>query len=319
MGPFHRLSRDLLLAGLVLFAAAVGLDALFANARTPVDAVLGPIAAGSEPFTLLILGNSHAGALGQAGLRPDDVTANASLGGQDLYRGAHILRSLLPRLPHLREVLVSVDYDAIGYNLSEFGQNWQDPQYAQYTGRLYHDGVLARWLASSAFFRVNRDLGALRSVPPPPVLPFDSSATPEGCRERAREHSEVKFRSDLIAENQGFLREIVDLCRVWLLDLHVVNLPKASCYVESYAPRTRAAGSAAIRSALAGREDLFYDYFADPRFGSGDFLDYDHLSPTGARKVLADLAAHAPAPRPHHYGGPSRDAEDPSPDGQPQR
>jgi hypothetical protein len=52
-----------------------------------VDAVLGPIATGSRRFTLLILGNSHAGALGQTGLRPDDITANASQGGQDLYRG----------------------------------------------------------------------------------------------------------------------------------------------------------------------------------------------------------------------------------------
>jgi hypothetical protein len=164
---------------------------------------------------------------------------------------ARVLRSLLPRLPYFREVLISVDDDAMGYNLSEFGQDWQDRQYARYAGRLYHDGVLARWLADSAFLRLNGDLGALRSAPLPRVLPFDSSATPEGCRERPREHSEVKFRPDLIAENHGFLREIVELCRMRGLTSSTCPRPRVTWRPTRRAPEPRGGQPSGPRSPAA--------------------------------------------------------------------
>jgi len=193
---------------------------------------------------------------------------------------------------------VSTDYDAIGYNFSVFNQDWQDRQYYPYTGRLYHDGALQRLLAQSAFFRSNRDLSVLfsgaRSVPdlPNPILPVGTgpASTAEGCRKRAKEHSEMKFRQSLIEENSGYLREMTLLSERYGVSILFLNAPKSVCYREAYSRVTMATGRAAILRALGPRAELFHDYFSDGRFSEDDFLDDDHLNQTGARRLLDDLA-----------------------------
>ena len=82
------------------------LEQRYADYQTPLDSVLGPLQTAAET-TLLIVGNSHVGALGSLPLRGDDRVYNASVGGQDLYRSYLLLRNYVPRLPHLREVIVS--------------------------------------------------------------------------------------------------------------------------------------------------------------------------------------------------------------------
>lgn len=204
----------------------------------------------------------------------------------------------MSRLPYLREVIVGVDYDAIGYNFAVFNQDWQDRQYYPYTGQLYHDGTLQRLLAQSAFFRSNRDLSVLfsgaRSAPrvPNPILPIGNgeASTPEGCRKRAKEPSEVKFRDSLIEENSGYLREMTLLGERYGVSILFLNAPKSACYREAYSRRTMATGRAAILKALGPQAGQFQDYLNDSRFSKDDFLDDDHLNQASARKLMDDLA-----------------------------
>ena len=248
--------------------------------------------------TLLIVGNSHTGALGTLPLRDDDITYNASVGGQDVYRSYLLLRAFMPMLPRLREVIVALDYDAVGYNFSVFNQDWQDRQYFPYTGELYHDGTVQRLMAKSAFFRANRDLGVLLSSGSSsarasnPILPVTARATsgPGGCRERAKEHSEVKFREGLIDENVDYLRKIAALGVHYKVGVHFLNTPKSDCYRANYSGATRRRGGVANARVLGARRDGFYDYFDEGAFAPDDFVDDDHLSPAGAGKVMRDLA-----------------------------
>lgn len=292
----RRVFAEIAAAGLTLTLCALFLEKAFEGYKTPVDYVLGPLKAG-DPVTLLIVGNSHTGALGAERLRADDVTHNASVGGQDIYRSYLLLRAFVPKLPRLREVIVALDYDAVGYNISVFNQDWQDRQYYRYTGQLYRDGTLPRLLARSAFFRANRDIGALFSKPQPeggrpnPILPVVGGldSTPEGCRLRAKEHSEVKFDERLIDENIGYLRAIVALGSRRQISIHFLNPPKRDCYRAGYSAATRRDGLKAIGTALGRDGASFHDFF-EADFSDDDFRDHDHLTPAGSRKLMGQLA-----------------------------
>lgn len=297
----RRIGLEVIAVALTLALIALALEKAFQDYRTPLDLVLGPLKA-ADRVTLLIVGNSHTGALGTLPLRADDLTYNASVGGQDIYRSYLVLRAFLPRLPRLREAVVALDYDAVGYNFSVFNQDWQDRQYYPYTQELYHDGAVQRLLAKSAFFRANRDLRALfvRGAVAPmtnPVLPVTGSMTsgPEACRKRAKEHSEVKFREELIGQNADYLQRIVALANHYNIDVHFLNTPKAACYRENYSAVTRQTGEAAIARALGAQKAKFHDYFEEPTLSEDDFLDDDHLSPAGSAKIMRDLAARTAA------------------------
>jgi hypothetical protein len=294
---------EIIVAALTLVVFVFALEKTFAGRKTPIDFILGPLRAGDQ-VTLLLIGNSHTGALRTVALRDDDVTYNASVGGQDLCRSYLLLRAYLPRLPRLREVVVAADYDAVGYNLSVFNQEWQDRQYYPYTGELYHDGSLQRLLAKSSFFRNNRDLSVVFSHAQPntrdsnPILPADGrvASTPEGCGKRAKEHSEVKFRRSLIVENIDYLQRIVALGLRQNVTIHFLNTPKSDCYRTNYSEATRRIGREAILRALGPRGDEFHDYFDDGRFLGEDFLDDDHLSLLGAQKLMKDLGSRTAPP-----------------------
>lgn len=297
----RQLALEVIAGALTVAVAAVGLEVAFRGHRNEVDAVLAPLASEGDAVTVLIVGNSHAAALGSFGLRPGDRAYNASIGSQDIFREYGLVRAFLPRLPRLRDVVVGLDYDAMGYNLSVFNQDWQDRQYYPYTGALYHDGTVSRLLARSGFFRANRDLLFLAPAPAPtasaqgPVLPLASGRLPaeEGCRRRAREHSVIKFRRSLIGENSAWLRDIAALARERGVAVYFVNTPKAACYRAAYAETTRHEGRATILAALGAGSGTFHDYFDDDRFGPEDFTDPDHLTFEAGGRLMGILAREA--------------------------
>src|SRR6187402_250008 len=102
----HHFLAELSLADLTLGLFGAAIEKAYSGHSTLIDGVLGPLRDAGDT-TLLILGNSHAGALGRESLRSDDRVFNASVGGQDIFRSYLLVRNYLPRLPRLREVILA--------------------------------------------------------------------------------------------------------------------------------------------------------------------------------------------------------------------
>ena len=154
-------------------------------------------------------------------------------------------------------------------------------------------------MAESAFFRANRDLSALFSSPQPvardlnPVLPVSGGAasTPDACRKRAREHSEVKFRETLNEENAGYLQRIVALGTRHQIIIHFLNTPKADCYRAGYSESTRQAGPKRDPESPGCAPRRLPRLFRERRVLIGGPPGLRPLSLEGARKAMRDLAA----------------------------
>jgi hypothetical protein len=295
-----------LAAALALSATvAAGLEWVYRDYRTFVDRRLDGLAQVADRVEGLVVGGSHTGAFAELGLEAGDLVYNTCIGGQDLRRSFLLARALLPRLPRLRYVIVQLDYDSVGYNLASGGQEWMDRQYFPYTGYLDDDGILPRLMARSSFLRANRDLGYFprflgsRSDGSQPVAPGAEGLLPaaigshpgddaEACRLRAVEHSRVKFFRSLVPENRDVLREFALLAEQSEARFVFVNTPKASCYSQAYDPATAELGRQVITEAVARWGIRFVDLFGAPGFDDlVDYVDYDHLSSSGARKAMA--------------------------------
>jgi hypothetical protein len=296
----RRFLLELALAAVAALAVIGLLEVAYRDYRTYVDRRLDGLLPLADRIEQLVVGGSHTGTLGERALHPGQSVYNTCIGGQDLRRSLLLSRALLPRLPRLREVIVQLDYDTIGYDLASGGQDWMDRQYFPYTGQLDRDGLMPRLLARSSFMRANRDLShVLRFLAAPPpadagLLPLGLDprrrVDPEECRRRALEHSRVKFNAFLVPQNERVLEDFARLGPESGVQFVFVNTPKAGCYVEAYDPATRELGRRVIGEATARLRLRFVDLFGAPGFDDAeDFVDFDHLSSAGAEKVMRRL------------------------------
>jgi hypothetical protein len=217
---------------------------------------------------------------------------NASFGGQDLYHMYSIIKTYLPQMTSLRIIVLGLDYDLLGYDLEVANEMWRDRQYYPYTHMLYKDGYGDQLVASSSFFRTNRDFMVLlqgksstKNADQLVVSPLDGAS----CMERAREHSVYKFKSGLIEKNLDYLQQLIFLCVDRGIRLILLETPKQDCYNANYCQETKNVAIAKIRELMQKNNMNFYDYSSDSTFDAGDFIDADHLNEAGAKKLIGRL------------------------------
>ena len=266
--------------------------------KAPADYLFENYNAVKNDSSLIIIGNSHLGEFHKLFPASAYKVINFSIGGQDLFREYTVIHKLLAQPNKIKKIMLGLDYDIIGYNQVLSGQDYIDKQYYKYVDTLYEYSAINCAISSLSFFRANRDISFLFKKPVPeenkPEINFIPLTTAknlnaEDCKNRAMEHTAIKFNKALIAENSQLLEKLIALCKTKKIELILLNLPKSNCYRSYSNAENIQLGKNKIIELLQKHQLIYYDLYDDTGFFDDDFTDYDHLNEKGIKKVYQKL------------------------------
>ncbi|MCX6290324.1 MAG: hypothetical protein NT126_01010 [Bacteroidetes bacterium] len=284
----------LLMAGLVVFLL---LEKKYASCETNADLLMAKFNRTCSTSNMLLLGNSHT--------LPLEVTMKTSSGkeicsftarGMDLFWSCVLLKKYIHKIPNLELILVGVDDELLGFNQAWFYQEYVNRSLYRYTDTLYHDNLMNRFLASSNFFRSNRDLtflwrGEASHSEKETVLPLESTGglSLENCLGRAKELSEYRFTKKLLPENIGILQSMIDLAAQHGKKIIFFTTPKSACFIEKRNHENADLAHSAMDSLFRANRIFYVDFSRTKNFRDDFFADADHLNQTGAKILLKEL------------------------------
>ncbi len=251
---------------------------------------------------LLVLGASE----GFQGLSPDLLGVpgyNLATVGQDLHYDRLLFDQVLPRLPHLKAVLLAVSYPSLEYRLPSSPEHWRQFQYSQVWG-LPPEDPDARWdLRRFSALALMEPWPALQAAgkrfagepielkpdgwqPLEPVSEdqLDLQINDLTARKRAHYHNSLldeERHGEGLAWLSTLVRTIVESGAKPIL----VTLPVSASYARAVEPRRLTRLRAAAQAVAAAQGGLYWDLFQDRRFDDRDFSDPDHLNRNGAAKL----------------------------------
>ena len=276
----------------ISFILIVGcLEFLFKNTPNYIEDLFEKLES-NDSTQVLLLGNSHIQALGEPEI-DGSKSFNFGVGGQDINHMHMILEHVLLKMKkrHLKQVIIGLDYDLLGYNFKIANTMWLDRLYYPVTGKLSDNSYGSILMAKSNFFRANRDFSKLTFLnsnlnSKNKALNFLDYSP---CDRRAKEHSETKFDKSLLHENVKLLESIYFLCKEHNIRLTLINLPKATCYYEFYNKDLVSTAQTIIREFSKDKDVVFYDLWKSDEFNDEMFSDNDHLNEDGAKKFTLKL------------------------------
>ena len=329
----------LFFAGLL---AALRLAAAIATALDPLESTdygrqdrrrMAELLREADRVELLVLGNSHAGAMDAASLGPAALVLNR--GGGDIFEMRLYAAALLPRLPRLRRLYVTVSPFTLAWDntADEAMKIRRVHAYAALPGWRFLPGDAFRflvgkadpWLRLTEVVRADAWKGVLlaalgrrpaavqteaASLAAPSVghrCPARSAADLD--RHAARRAAEIAATVGAMAAAQPDIRSaalqaleaMVTQARAREVEVLLFTPP----YWRRYASEldrlepALATGDADDLRRLAARLQVPYrDHAADPRFAddAAAFFDGDHLNPCGAARFTRLLLAEQRAP-----------------------
>lgn len=289
MTPQRKLGFEI--AGLlaILIAVMVLLEWSYKTYVTGPDQLISEFTKKKSKSEILWLGNSHTlpfVALADEGDR-DTIFSSLAYGGIDLFWTQILLKKYVGELPNLKLILVGIDEDQLGYNQSVFGVEYGNRAFYRYTDTLYKDTKTERILASSNFFRSNRDFSHLfgsaagDSSLNSPLQNTIYTPYEAGCRQRAVEHSEIRFSDALIQENKKCLQEIIALAEQKNIQLIFFIPPKSNCYLQFRNQLNINYARTVLDSVLQGANIALIDLDEVYNFPDSLFRDPDHLNRKG--------------------------------------
>ena len=284
-----------LIQTIVLFCLLNGgviylLEFRYSGYKNPYDIIFKGVEENKDRYTDIYIGNSHTMALKTYTGDSNSIVVNIATPGQDLFKTYTILKKWIPLMKNLKKIYFGLDYETIGQNLSLSGLDFEDRQLYTYTDTMYKYSIDNIVMARSNFFRSNRDLKYLYKsqdleslqnfIPPVTIL------SEENCKKRALEHTQIRFKKNLIEENSGYLTAIIKLAKSYNKKLIIFILPKSSCY-KDHSLKENVLFSKNIVDAVLEKNSLScLDFYTDPSFTQEYFLDYDHLNEKGRKKLI---------------------------------
>ena len=285
-------------------AVIVVLEFLFADCPTRIDYLYASIRQTSDSVEVAIVGNSHAGAVGRPSILNVDKekVGNYSVSGQDLFHAQMVIREVISNKKNLKYIILFVDYDMLGYDLLSTNQRYTDREYYKYADTMRDMSLANRLMASSNFFRCNRDFSVLKekckrlesnneTVSKQQKETFIPIATTndasEVCRHRAMEMTGIKFKCSLIEENQKVLQNIIiDRVLSCNAQLIIVVPPKRSCFYEYTNKENTKMSKDALYQIIESNEAVYFvDMYGNEMFNDDDFVDADHPNLSGVYKI----------------------------------
>lgn len=283
--------------GLLLFViiTILVLEFIFRNEKTNIDTLFEKIKHGQN-IELIIVGNSHSGALGNPSYTDIEKTniANLSIGGQDIFHSFQIIKKSVNSLPNLKCIILSIDYDLLGYSLISTNQDYTARQYYIHTDTLENMSITNVWIAKSNFFRANRDFSLLfnrnQKINNNNKPELKENFTPltinninenEFCKKRATEMTSIKFSKNLIEKNFKTIVDIINITNLNNVNLIVLVPPKRDCFYQHANQENTILGKETLYSILSNNNCTFIDLYENPSFQDDDFVDPDHLNQKG--------------------------------------
>jgi hypothetical protein len=268
---------------------------------------------------VLILGSSQA----EFGVRPARVSPHAfNLAGvsQSLYYDTGLARAYLDRLPSLRVVVITLSYFSLGYELDRTVESWRTFYYARFHHVWHRDWRrnteirnFSTWFLYGKDSLVNNLQWALPNMAGrydaaggilPPGELYYKAGTPEALEANApftmaRAHR--SWRSSSLPENATRLAETIQQLQSRKgVRVVLVTLPVSAAYRALEREDIVALNRSRLEEIRRRCGVQHFNYEADERFSSSDFLDSDHLNLAGAEKISDILrreivldAAHA--------------------------
>lgn len=291
---------------IVLFVFFIGVIILFFEwkykyYKTAADYIFEEIETKKDAITHIYYGNSHVGALGKYNQDQNAIVMNMSTHGTDLFKAYTILRKYMPLFPKLKYIYLGLDYEMLGQNQSLGGEEFLDRQFYKYTDTLYKYNFASKIMASSNFFRANRDLNYFFASEKEKSIALEQKANnfipitntslfnESQCKKRALEHSAIRFKQHLMVENLGYVQSIINLFKKSNIQLIIFNPPKRKCFKENVKKENSYLAKQKIDSLLISNKIKYYDFWNDSSFVDNDFLDNDHLNKNGGVKMMNKL------------------------------
>lgn len=242
---------------------------------------------------VILIGNSHVGCLNEPEFN-GKTSFNFSIGGQDIFYFYTILKTVLEQENNIELVIIGVDYDLFGYDYKIANTMWLDRTYYKKTKCLYDSSYSNKIMASSAFFRSNRDFSYLfrskKNIADSQNIKEENKMfTPiiGSAKDRAIEHSVHKFDVNLVNSNVSYLEKIIFLTLSKGVNIVLINLPKQNNYYNNYNQEVIEIGKKEFELIRNKYQVPVFDFWESPVFNDTDFVDGDHLSEIGAKKVLS--------------------------------
>lgn len=262
--------------------------------KAPVDTILA-LPAGNPSATILIVGNSHTGALEEAS---DSAflksSVNLSLANLELGDRLKVITYAINN-GNFKMLILGMDADQIGH---AYSSSIYDLQLSRYGFKLNDNTVGNSVLAHLNSFRLRLSIadlikgllkGKWNDNTKMNFIPFTNKERndPEACKKRAQEHSVYAYKKANNKKNLEALQQIMDLCKGHNVKLYLLQTPKSECYSVAYSNADIQAASLQIDSIAAKNNDVFLNYFNNTQFNDLDFADYDHLNKAGGNKLIA--------------------------------
>lgn len=275
----------------------LSVDRYYAGCETGADQLMKEFRKSEHSAVRLFIGNSHTLALSLAADRLEPGSSvSFAFGGMDLFNSYALVRKYLDSVPCLRYVYIGIDEEWLGYNQTESKTEYVNRSLYRYTDTLYNHSLSNRLLASSNFFRSNRNLDFLFAPGRSKVnlqkmvngIWYPPDDTIE-CRQRAIEHSSLRFNPSLVSENLHLLKSICEIVRARGIRLCLFYSPKRSCYMKYRDKKLMNPVEVRLETFILENQIPYIrnvDVAAVPDIL---FSDPDHLTPEGAAWFLGKL------------------------------
>ena len=286
MLPCAPFLRRLLVFLLPIAVAGIGLECVLRSSPNSYRATANIIRERADSVEVMILGNSHAFYGLQTNLL-SPVAVNMAHVSQTLTIDREMLEHYAPQCPRLKNVILICDHSNLFDPPLDSGEeSFRITYYHIYMGLCrpvwpkYFDWEL--WHTTAAMEKLKSIAGHSSFEAPLVEEKGDSIA-----RRRADKHT---CRDWSLAEaNAAEIRKIATYCQTHHLHLILLATPVTTDYLRHIPARQKAY----LHELMSTMEHTYgvtiRDYGADVRFCSDDFIDTDHLTPSGAARFTEIL------------------------------
>jgi hypothetical protein len=274
--------------------------------------------AGARNCEVLVLGSSNAawGVDASALSAPGLNLANPM---QSLYYDLGIAERYLPRMPHVKLVILPLSYTTFEGEATDWHSSDRIYYYAHFWGIPPQGQTLfdsPRWSLTALYgvrmsiayarksFNVNTSPTFKAALPAPPLPVLESSAA-----DLAAEYVKM-VKEEHLPDNVarlGRLAKLVEQCGAKLV---LIETPTQNMFLRHLSQTVLAQDMRARDEFLKRHPGVGYlDFLSDRRFDAGDFWDSAHLNPHGATKlakILDEELVHPMLATPGTDAGPVR-------------
>jgi len=265
-----------------------------------------------DSIQVLVLGSSHS----LYGINPDFFPIkgyNLAMVSQSLYYDKEIVVKYIEKMPSLQYVLIEISYFSLWYEVYRSEENWRDKYYFKYWEINPNNSEFDNLKNKSGIemFGINFTQNAIRknfkiyfsdNKPTengwfnPAGLPwnpdntfFKDSMNEEAGKLAIEKHNKV-MHDELFDANKSYLDEILFSIKKKQLIPVIVTLPVYKSYSNNADIEKIKLINKTVFDLCAKYDCKYYNFFYDNNFNSDDFIDNDHLSPSGAEKFSKQIS-----------------------------